>query len=214
MRSRPRRNASTSERVIGIADGAEGNEADPNRRSSLAACARSGHPAASARPARQRNARPVRRPITAARSRHPSRLRVKRRRQVLGQQHVLVEDDLAPRDPPAAVIGAAQQILALADQDVGLGRDPVAVDQEPAFDRGLARGRPPTGMPRRVCTFEIMCEMRDDRLLGPVDAGLDLLDPAGQRVLALVEPVDVAGRLRVNSRSSSPNLTLRRIGIQ
>src|SRR5713101_4024990 len=29
------------------------------------------------------------------------------------------------------------------------------------------------------------------RLLGPVNAGLDLLDPADQRVLALVEPGDV-----------------------
>src|SRR5882757_7395654 len=30
------------------------------------------------------------------------------------------------------------------------------------------------------------------RLFGPVDAGLDLLHPPAERVLALVEPVDVA----------------------
>src|SRR5579862_3844398 len=60
--------------------------------------------------------------------------------QVLAQQHVLVEDDLAPRDPPIdGAVGSPQHVFALADQDVGLGLDTVAVDQEAASDRHFAR---------------------------------------------------------------------------
>src|SRR5439155_11466776 len=104
-------------------------------------------------------------------------------------QHVLVEDDLAPRDLPL-VSGPAQHVLALADQDVGLGLDPVAVDQKAAAGGDLPRlveGR------RRLGQLDIGDEVRDARLrlLGPVYAGLDLPDPTDQRLLALVEPGDV-----------------------
>src|SRR5271156_2895445 len=61
---------------------------------------------------------------------------LKEKGQVLGQQHVLVQYDFAARDLPLAV-DPPQQILALADQDVGLGLDPIAVDQKPASDRDL-----------------------------------------------------------------------------
>ena len=42
------------------------------------------------------------------------------KRQVFRQQHVLIEDNLAPRQKPARPV-APQRILAPADQDVGLG---------------------------------------------------------------------------------------------
>src|SRR5262249_37340687 len=61
-------------------------------------------------------------------------------RQVLGEQHALVEDDLAPRDQQAAV-HAAQHILTLAHEHVGLGLDAVTVDEKSALDRDLGRGR-------------------------------------------------------------------------
>src|SRR6516162_11595179 len=65
-------------------------------------------------------------------------LRSEEKCQVLGQQDILVEDDLAPRDLPA-LAAAPQPVLALADEEVGLGLDPVAVDQKPAFGRDLGR---------------------------------------------------------------------------
>src|SRR6266436_4535380 len=61
---------------------------------------------------------------------------LKEKGQVLTQQDILVEQDLAVGDPPIAP-DAPQQVLALADQDVGLGLDPVAVDQEAASDGDL-----------------------------------------------------------------------------
>src|SRR6185312_7214261 len=63
---------------------------------------------------------------------------LKKESQVFAQQHVLVEDDFPPRDPPAVAI-TPEQILALPDQQVGLGLDPVAVDQKAAAYRDLAR---------------------------------------------------------------------------
>src|SRR5262249_24723648 len=60
-------------------------------------------------------------------------------RQVLGQQHVLIEHDLPPADLPAAV-DATERVLALADEDVGLRLHAVPVDQEPALDHDV-RGR-------------------------------------------------------------------------
>src|SRR5260221_2029188 len=63
-----------------------------------------------------------------------SKLGSEKEGEVFAEQNILVEDDLAARDLPIPA-GAPQQILALADQNVGLGLDPVAVDQEAAFDR-------------------------------------------------------------------------------
>src|SRR5215469_16857839 len=48
--------------------------------------------------------------------------------EVFAEQHVLVEQDLAVRDLPARP-GAAQQVLAFADEDVGLGLDAIPVDE-------------------------------------------------------------------------------------
>src|SRR5450631_4038087 len=67
----------------------------------------------------------------------------------------------------------------------------VAIDQEAAGDRDLLRcskGR------LRALQLHVRDEMRQARarLFGPVDAGLDLLYAPNQRVLALVEPVDIA----------------------
>src|SRR5580692_3546193 len=112
------------------------------------------------------------------------------KRQVFRQQHVLIENNLAPRQKPARSV-APQAILAPADQDVGLGLHAVAIDQEAAGDRDLLRrGKGRLG----ALHLHVRNEMRQARarLFGPVDAGLDLLYAPGQRVLALVEPVDVA----------------------
>src|SRR5262245_40852445 len=61
-------------------------------------------------------------------------------REVLLEQHALVEGDVAPGDLPVAV-HPTEQIFALADQHIGLGLHPVAVDEEPALDGDLARRR-------------------------------------------------------------------------
>src|SRR5215469_12446958 len=93
---------------------------------------------------------------------------LKEESQVLAQQHILVEQDLAARDLPAA-LDVAQQVLALADQDVGLGLHPVAVDQKAASHRDLGELRC-----RRVDLEEVDVgnQMRDagDRLLSPMNA--------------------------------------------
>src|SRR5260370_558462 len=60
------------------------------------------------------------------------------KRQVLGQQHVLIEDNLAPCQKPARSV-APERILAPADQDIGLVFDAVAIDQEAAGDPNLFR---------------------------------------------------------------------------
>src|SRR5205823_10528709 len=60
--------------------------------------------------------------------------------EVLRQQHALVEHDLAPGDLEGAVL-PAQQVLALADEDVGLRLHAVAIDQEAALDGQLAGRR-------------------------------------------------------------------------
>src|SRR2546425_1896032 len=113
----------------------------------------------------------------------------KEERQVLREQHALVQDDPAARDPPASV-HAAQQVFALADEDVGLRLDAVAVDEEPALDRDLG-GSGAVGA--RAKDLHVRDHVTDPRgrLLRPVDAGEDLLHAAGERVLALVEPADI-----------------------
>src|SRR4029453_12726905 len=111
-------------------------------------------------------------------------------RQVFRQQHVLIEDNLASRQKPARPV-APEPVLAPADQDVGLGLDAVAIDQEAAGDRDVLRcGKGRFG----ALYLHVGDEMRKARarLFGPMNAGLDLLNPAAERVLALVEPVDVA----------------------
>src|SRR6266550_9481012 len=60
------------------------------------------------------------------------------KRQVFAEQYVLVEQDRAPRDAPFLAL-AAKHVFALADQDVGLGLDPVAIDQETAAGRDFPR---------------------------------------------------------------------------
>src|SRR5712691_8914921 len=62
------------------------------------------------------------------------------KRQVLNQQDVLVQDDLALADFPLP-IDPAQDVLPFAHQEVSLRFHPVAVNQEAAFDRHLCRLR-------------------------------------------------------------------------
>src|SRR5215471_13256383 len=113
-------------------------------------------------------------------------------RQVFRQQHVLIENNLAPCQKPALAV-APEPVLAPADQDVGLGLDAVAIDQEAAGDRDLLRIG--NGW-LDALHLHVRYEMRHARarLLGPMDAGLDLLNAPSERLLALVEPVDVVLR--------------------
>src|SRR5215813_5715957 len=60
--------------------------------------------------------------------------------EILGEQDVLVENDLAPGDLPASV-DPAQHVLALADQEVRLRLHAVAIHEEAALHDHLARGR-------------------------------------------------------------------------
>src|SRR5207249_7598498 len=105
-------------------------------------------------------------------------------RQVLGEQHTLVEDDLAAGDPPVSV-HPPQQVFALADEEVGLRLHAVPVHDEPAPDVDLTRPRLPD--------LDIGDDVADSRgrLLRPVDARQNLAHPATERVLALVEPAGV-----------------------
>src|SRR5688572_4006347 len=111
-------------------------------------------------------------------------------RQVFRQQHVLIENNLASRQKPARPV-APELILAPADQDVGLGLDAVAIDQEAAGDRDLLRSGKGRLGALHLNIGDEMGEARA-RLFGPVNAGLDLLHAPAERLLALVEPVDVA----------------------
>src|SRR5262249_49874190 len=58
--------------------------------------------------------------------------------EVLGEQHALVEDDLAACDAPLTV-NLAQQVLTLTDEEICLGLDAVAIDEKAALDAGLPR---------------------------------------------------------------------------
>src|SRR5258708_14389786 len=96
-----------------------------------------------------------------------------KKRQVLGQQHALIEDNLAPRQKPARSVAPAR-ILAFADQDIGLGLDAIAIDQEAAGDRHLLwRGKVRLG----ALTLHVGAARRQARalLLGPTAAALDHL---------------------------------------
>src|SRR6059036_3130902 len=64
--------------------------------------------------------------------------------EVLREQDALIEDDLAPGDPPVS-IDLAEQALALADEDVGLRLHAVPVDEETALDGDLRRRWPRRG---------------------------------------------------------------------
>src|SRR5262252_1545019 len=114
--------------------------------------------------------------------------------EVLGEQHALVEDDLAARDAPLTV-NLAQQVLTLADEEIRLGLDAVAVDEKAALDADLPRRKAGRA---RLQELHVRDHVTDPgwRLLCPVDAGEDLLDAAAKGVLALVEPVDVRARAR------------------
>src|SRR5712692_565066 len=109
---------------------------------------------------------------------------LKEHRQVLGEQHALVEDDLAAGDPPVSV-HPPQQVFAPADQEVGLRLHAVPVHDESAPDFDLAR---PRGH-----DLDIGDDVADPRgrLLRPVYARQNLAHPAPERVFALIEPVDV-----------------------
>src|SRR6266540_4633709 len=108
-------------------------------------------------------------------------------REVLDEEHALVEDDLAPGDLPAAVL-AAQQVFALADQEIGFRLDAVTVDEEAALDGDLPR-HGLGGAHRQDLDVRDHVTDPGGRLLGPVDAGANLLHAPRERVLALVEPV-------------------------
>ena len=118
-------------------------------------------------------------------------------REVLREQHALVEDDLAAGDLPAAV-HAAEDILALPDQEIRLGLDAVSIDEKPALDLDLGRRWP---VRLRVHDLDVRDHVTDPRgrLLGPVHAGEDLLHAPRERVLALVEPVEI-GRASCRER--------------
>src|SRR5437899_12393023 len=64
--------------------------------------------------------------------------------EVLREQDALVEDDLAPGDLLVS-IDLAEQVLALADEDVGLRLHAVPVDEEAAHDVDLRRRLPCRG---------------------------------------------------------------------
>src|SRR3979411_2557287 len=115
-------------------------------------------------------------------------------RQVLREEHALIQNDLSPRDLEGAV-HPAQHVFALADEDVRLRLDAVAIDEETALDGDLARGRAVGARPEDLPGRDHVADARG-RLLRPMDAGEDLLDAAGERVLALVEPVDVGALAR------------------
>ena len=77
-------------------------------------------------------------------------------------------------------VHAAQQVLALADQEVGLGLDAVAVDEETALDRDLV-GDAPTGVAHHLDVRDHVADARG-RLLRPVDAGAGSASRAGVSV--------------------------------
>ena len=84
---------------------------------------------------------------------------LEKERQVFAKQHILVEDDRPSRDLPV-VADPAQRVLALTDQEVGLGLDPVAVDQKAAFDGDLVRLG---GRGRRLDHLHVRHQVRDPR---------------------------------------------------
>ena len=106
----------------------------------------------------------------------------------------MIQHDLPPADFPVAV-DPTERVFPFADEDVGFGLHPVAVDQKAALDRDVLGI-----LHRRLRAQEL--DVRDhvaeagERLLGPVHAGQDLLHAPGERVLALVEPVDVLALAR------------------
>src|SRR5437763_10165943 len=93
-----------------------------------------------------------------------AKVTLKKERQIFAEQYVLVEQDRAPRDAPFLTL-AAQHVFAFADQDVGLGLDPVAVDQEAAPGRDFTRLG---GRWRRLDQLHVRDQVRDarHRLLG------------------------------------------------
>jgi hypothetical protein len=58
-------------------------------------------------------------------------------REVLGEEHILLQEDFAARQPPGVRL-TPPGLVAAADKEVGLGFDPVLVDDEPAADIDLA----------------------------------------------------------------------------
>ena len=65
---------------------------------------------------------------------------LKKDRQVLGHEHVLVEIDFSDRDLEAAVVLAPEHVAPFADEEVGLGFGAVAIDDEAAARAHLAFG--------------------------------------------------------------------------
>src|SRR6266508_6710353 len=116
-------------------------------------------------------------------------LLLEEKRQILDLEHVLVQDDLSPPELPLP-IDAVKDILSLPDENVRFRFDPVSVDQEARLDGHLRRRR---GRWLHVEDLDVGHHVADprERLLGPVDAGQDLLHPPRQRLFSLVEPVDV-----------------------
>src|SRR5207237_9677323 len=114
--------------------------------------------------------------------------------QVLRAAPALIQNDPSPRDLEGAV-NPAQQVFALADEDVGLRLDAVPVDEEAALDGDLGRGGAVGARAKDLHVRDHVADARG-RLLRPVDAGEDLLHAAGERGLALVEPVDVRALTR------------------
>src|SRR5579872_371627 len=111
-------------------------------------------------------------------------LRSKEKRQVLRQQHILIENDLPPRDQPTAAV-LTHGVLTFADEEIGFRLHTVAIDQEPRLDGNLARH---VRISRHVKQLHVRHHVGYPRswLLRPMDAGLDLAYAAGQRVLALI----------------------------
>src|SRR5262249_28300000 len=110
-------------------------------------------------------------------------------RQVLREKDVLVEDDVSAAQLPFAV-DLAESVVALTDEDVGLGLQTVAVNEEARADDDFG------GVGNAWCRVDD-ADIGDQvagpgaGLFSPVDAGLDLADPLRKRLLALIEPGDV-----------------------
>src|SRR5437867_10918725 len=89
----------------------------------------------------------------------------KEERQVLREQHALVQDDLAARDPPASV-HPAQQVFALATRASVSVSTGFRLERDRAL-AGTSGGAGPAGAARRIRQVEVKVTVRQGRLPGP-----------------------------------------------
>src|SRR5712691_3427432 len=109
--------------------------------------------------------------------------------QILRQQDVLVQNDLSLADLPLSV-HAPKDVLPFTHEDIRLRFHPVAVNQETALDGNLCWLHHRGLDVQDLNVGNHVAEARG-RLLRPMDAGQDLLNPPRQGFFALVKPIDV-----------------------